>query len=63
MLLLDTSGIGLHKRGYRRNSVEAPIKETIAAGIADLAHVYPDSVVCDPMCGSGTLMIESALKA
>ncbi len=36
---------------------------SIAAGIADLAHVYPDSVVCDPMCGSGTLMIESALKA
>lgn len=63
MLMLDTSGIGLHKRGYRRNSVEAPIKETIAAGIADLAHVYPDSVVCDPMCGSGTLLIESALKA
>ena len=63
MLMLDTSGIGLHKRGYRRNAVEAPIKETIAAGIADLAHVYPDSVVCDPMCGSGTLLIESALKA
>lgn len=63
MLMLDTSGTGLHKRGYRRNSVDAPIKETIAAGIADLAHVYPDSVVCDPMCGSGTLLIESALKA
>ena len=63
MLMLDTSGIGLHKRGYRRNAVEAPIKETIAAGIADLAHVYPNSVVCDPMCGSGTLLIESALKA
>ena len=63
MLMLDTSGTGLHKRGYRRNSVDAPIKETIAAGIADLAHIYPDSVVCDPMCGSGTLLIESALKA
>lgn len=63
MLMLDTSGTGLHKRGYRRNSVDAPIKETIAAGIADLAHVYPDSVVCDPMCGSGTMLIESALKA
>lgn len=62
-LLLDTSGTGLHKRGYRINSVEAPIKETIAAGIADLAHVYPDSIVCDPMCGSGTLLIESAMKA
>ena len=63
MLMLDTSGTGLHKRGYRRNSVDAPIKETIAAGIADLAHIYPDSVVYDPMCGSGTLLIESALKA
>ena len=63
MLMLDTSGTGLHKRGYRRNSVDAPIKETIAAGIAYLAHIYPDSVVCDPMCGSGTLLIESALKA
>lgn len=62
-LMLDTSGTGLHKRGYRKNSVAAPIKETIAAGIADLAHIYPDSVVCDPMCGSGTLLIESALKA
>ncbi len=63
MLMLDTSGTGLHKRGYRKNSVDAPIKETIAAGIADLAHVYPDSIVCDPMCGSGTLIIESAMKA
>ena len=62
-LMLDTSGTGLHKRGYRKNSVAAPIKETIAAGIADLAHIYPDSVVCDPMCGSGTLLIEAAMKA
>ncbi len=62
-LMLDTSGTGLHKRGYRKNSVDAPIKETIAAGIADLSRIYPDSTVCDPMCGSGTLLIESALKA
>lgn len=60
---LDTSGAGLHKRGYRRNSNAAPIKETLAAGIIDLARVRPDSVVCDPFCGSGTLLIESALKA
>ena len=60
---LDTSGIGLHKRGYRRNSNAAPIKETLAAGIVDLARVRPDSVVCDPFCGSGTLLIEAALKA
>lgn len=60
---LDTTGQGLHKRGYRRNSNDAPIKETLAAGIVDLARVRPDSVVCDPMCGSGTFLIESAYKA
>ena len=62
-LYLDTSGVGLHKRGYRRNSNAAPIKETLAAGIIDLARVRSDSVVCDPFCGSGTLLIEAALKA
>lgn len=60
---LDTSGVGLHKRGYRRNSNAAPIKETLAAGIIDLGRVRADSVVCDPMCGSGTFLIESAYKA
>ncbi len=60
---IDTSGAGLHKRGYRKNSNDAPIKETLAAGIIDLAHVRSDSVVVDPMCGSGTLLIESAYKA
>lgn len=60
---LDTSGIGLHKRGYRKNSNLAPIKETLAAGIIDLAHVREDSFVCDPFCGSGTFLIESAYKA
>ena len=62
-LCLDASGEGLHKRGYRRDSNAAPIKETLAAGIIDLAHVRSDSIVCDPMCGSGTLIIESAYKA
>ncbi|MDE6102316.1 MAG: class I SAM-dependent RNA methyltransferase, partial [Ruminococcus sp.] len=62
-IYLDTSGVGLHKRGYRRNSNAAPIKETLAAGIIDLARVRPDSIVCDPFCGSGTLLIEAGLKA
>ena len=62
-IFLDTSGEGLHKRGYRRRSNGAPIKETLAAGIADLARVRADSIVCDPMCGSGTFLIESAYKA
>ena len=46
-----------------RNSNDAPIKETLAAGIVDLARVRADSVVVDPMCGSGTFLIESAYKA
>lgn len=62
-VMIDTSGVGLHKRGYRRESTEAPIKETLAAGIVDLARIRHDSVVYDPMCGSGTLLIEAAMKA
>lgn len=62
-LMLDTSGTGLHKRGYRRDSNAAPIKETLAAGIIDLARVRENDVVCDPFCGSGTLLIEAGLKA
>lgn len=62
-VMLDTSGAGLHKRGYRENANAAPIKETLAAGILDLARVYPDTVFCDPFCGSGTLVIEAAMKA
>ncbi len=62
-ICLDSSGDGLHKRGYRRNSNAAPIKETLAAGIVDLARVHGDSVVYDPFCGSGTILIEAAYKA
>ncbi len=62
-LFLDTSGEGLHKRGYRRNSMVAPIRETLAAAIADQSRVFPNSMVFDPCCGSGTLLIESAQKA
>ena len=62
-IYLDTSGDGLHKRGYRRNAMEAPIRETLAATIADLGRVRRDSLVEDPFCGSGTLLIEAAQKA
>ena len=62
-IMLDTSGDGLHKRGYRRQSTLAPIKETLACAMLDLGRIYPDSTVQDPFCGSGTLIIEAALKA
>ncbi|MGN0606262.1 MAG: class I SAM-dependent RNA methyltransferase [Oscillospiraceae bacterium] len=63
VIYLDTSGAGLHKRGYRKNANAAPIKETLAAGIVDVAFVKSDSVVYDPFCGSGTILIEAAFKA
>jgi len=62
-VMLDTSGPGLHKRGYRTEAGEAPIKETLAAGIIDLARIRADDTVMDPMCGSGTFLIESAMRA
>ena len=62
-LMLDTSGHGLHKRGYRVNSNAAPIKETLAAAMCDLARIYPDTKIYDPFCGSGTILIEAALMA
>ncbi len=62
-MMIDTSGEGLHKRGYRRNSNEAPLKETLAAAMCDLARIYPDTKLYDPFCGSGTLLIEAALMA
>lgn len=62
-ITLDTSGTGLHKRGYRALSNAAPIKETLAAGIVDLARVRERDTVIDPFCGSGTILIEAAMKA
>lgn len=62
-IMLDTSGAGLHKRGYRVNSNSAPIKETLAAGIIDLARVRDNTTFYDPFCGSGTFLIEAATKA
>ncbi len=60
---IDTSGDGLHKRGYRRNANDAPLKETLAAAMCDLARIYPDTKLFDPFCGSGTILIEAALMA
>lgn len=62
-MMIDTSGEGLHKRGYRRSSNDAPLKETLAAAMCDLARIYPDTKIYDPFCGSGTILIESALMA
>lgn len=62
-VMIDTSGKGLHKRGYRANSNDAPIKETLAAAMCDLARIFPDTKLYDPMCGSGTILIEAALMA
>ena len=63
LLMIDTSGASLHKRGYRRNGAIAPIRETLAAAMADIAFVRSYSHVIDPCCGSGTILIESAMKA
>jgi len=60
-LTIDTSGSGLHKRGYRKLSSDAPLKETLAAAMIKLAHWFPDRVLMDPFCGSGTIPIEAAL--
>jgi putative N6-adenine-specific DNA methylase len=62
-LLLDTSGYGLHKRGYRLEAGGAPIKETLAAALCWLSRVRPYHTLYDPMCGSGTILIEGALLA
>lgn len=62
-IMLDTSGAGLHKRGYRAESNEAPIKETLAAAMVEISRVRPNHFVTDPMCGSGTILIEAAMKA
>ena len=62
-LYLDTSGEPLHKRGYRREATEAPLKENLAAGILRLSGWDGRETLLDPMCGSGTLAIEAALMA
>lgn len=60
-LCLDTSGEGLHRRGYRATVGEAPLKETLAAALILLSVWRPDRPFADPFCGSGTLPIEAAM--
>ncbi|MCL1805512.1 MAG: class I SAM-dependent RNA methyltransferase [Clostridiales bacterium] len=62
-IMLDTSGDGLHKRGWRKLGSQAPLKETIAAVMLTLSNWRPEQVLVDPMCGTGTILIEGALKA
>ncbi|MEC0488154.1 class I SAM-dependent RNA methyltransferase, partial [Bacillus glycinifermentans] len=61
VITLDTSGIGLHKRGYRAGQGEAPLKETLAAALILLTNWTPERPFVDPFCGSGTIPIEAAL--
>ncbi|MDU4862817.1 MAG: class I SAM-dependent RNA methyltransferase [Terrisporobacter othiniensis] len=61
-LTIDTSGTALHKRGYRERANKAPIRETLAAAIMELVPWKPGRTLVDPMCGSGTLLIEAAMK-
>ena len=60
---LDTSGVPLHKRGYRKLTSKAPLSETIAAGLIKLTPWRADRILVDPFCGSGTILIEAALMA
>lgn len=60
---VDSSGMSLHKRGYRKANVEAPVNEVTAAGIIRLSGWTCDTNFFDPMCGSGTLLIEAAMFA
>lgn len=62
-LMLDTTGAGLHKRGYRAVGVAAPLRETLAAAMVLLSRYRGRDPFCDPFCGSGTIAIEAALIA
>ncbi|ENO82550.1 THUMP domain-containing class I SAM-dependent RNA methyltransferase, partial [Thauera aminoaromatica] len=62
-LYVDTTGEPLYKRGYKPAAVEAPLKENLAAGILRLTGWQPDEALVDPMCGSGTFLIEAAQMA
>ncbi len=62
-LTIDTSGSGLHRRGYRLQAGQAAIKETLAAALVQLSFWNKDRLLIDPMCGSGTILIEAAMLA
>ncbi|KOS69019.1 RNA methyltransferase [Lysinibacillus contaminans] len=60
-LTIDTSGVGLHKRGYRQVQGEAPLKETLAAALVQISKWNPSRPFVDPFCGSGTIALEAAM--
>lgn len=62
-LTIDTSGVALHKRGYRVKTVDAPLKETLAASLVLLSYYKKDRILYDVFCGSGTIPIEAAMIA
>ncbi len=62
-LTIDTSGTGLHKRGYRKLTTDAPLKETLASALISLSRWKSDRVLYDPFCGSGTIPVEAAMMA
>lgn len=62
-VFIDTSGAGLHKRGYRENAAEAPLRETLAAAMVNLSRYRGKGDFADPFCGSGTIPIEAAMIA
>jgi putative N6-adenine-specific DNA methylase len=61
LLTIDTTGPGLHKRGYRRELGDAPLRESLAAGLVQLSYWNRDRFLVDPFCGTGTIPIEAAL--
>ena len=63
VLYLDTSGDALYQRGNRKASIEAPLRENLAAGILQLSGWKPGTALLDPMCGSGTFLLEAAMMA
>ncbi len=62
-IYIDTTGAGLHKRGYRAISGAAPLRETLAAALVQLSKYRGREFFCDPFCGSGTILIEAAMIA
>ncbi len=62
-LMIDTTGAGLHKRGYRALSLAAPLRETLACSMVKLSRMRDNVIICDPLCGSGTIAIEAAMLA
>lgn len=61
-LMIDLSGVPLHKRGYRPETVDAPIRETLAAAMVKISRPREDVLLWDPFCGSGTIAIEAAMQ-